>query len=174
MNSFYLIIPSVSKILSMHFICQKMPSISFRKTCIAMVYWKNNIGDFQIKIFSHMRHLTDREDRILIWKITLYEKTYFSVFPSSKMTVSLLISYYQDVVSVKQFSKIQKHKKSQNHRNIGVDKDLQRSPSPTPFLEQVPYTKLCRKVSKRVLNICRKGDALHLWAACSSALSPSK
>ena len=46
----------------------------------------------------------------------------------------------------------------QNHRTVGVGRDLYRSLSPTRLLKQVPYSRLHRSASKWVLNISR-GDS---------------
>lgn len=46
---------------------------------------------------------------------------------------------------------------SQNHRGLGVGRNLCRPSSPTRLLEQVPLTRLYRKASRRLLSISRAG-----------------
>jgi len=48
---------------------------------------------------------------------------------------------------------------SQNHRIVGVGRDLCGSPSPTPCPSRVTHSRLHRTLSKRVLNISREGDS---------------
>jgi len=48
---------------------------------------------------------------------------------------------------------------TQNHRMVGVGRDLWGSPSPTPCPSRVAYSRLQRTLSRRVLNISREGDS---------------
>jgi len=48
---------------------------------------------------------------------------------------------------------------SQNHRVGGLGRVLMRSLSPTFLLKQVPYNRLHRSASRRVLNISIEGDS---------------
>ena len=61
---------------------------------------------------------------------------------------------------------------SQNHWILGVERDLWRSQF--PLLKQVPWNKLPRKVSRRVLNISMEGDttiSLDCLFQCSVTLT---
>ena len=48
---------------------------------------------------------------------------------------------------------------SQNHRMVGVGRDLCGSPSPTPCRSRVTYSRLHRTLSRRGWNISRAGDS---------------
>ena len=48
---------------------------------------------------------------------------------------------------------------SQNHRIVGVGRDLCGSPSPTPCRSRVTHSRLHRTLSRWVLNISREGDS---------------
>jgi len=48
---------------------------------------------------------------------------------------------------------------SDNHRMVGVGRDLWGSPSPTPCPSRVTQSRLHRTLSRRVLNISREGDS---------------
>jgi len=52
-----------------------------------------------------------------------------------------------------------KFTESQNHRMVGVGRDLCGSPSPTPCQSRVTHSRLHRTLSRRVLNISREGDS---------------
>ena len=47
----------------------------------------------------------------------------------------------------------------QNHRMVGVGRDLCGSPSPTPCRSRVTQSRLCRTTSRWVLNLSREGDS---------------
>ena len=49
--------------------------------------------------------------------------------------------------------------KSQNHRTVGVGRDLCGSPSPTPCWSRVTQSRLHRTLFRRGLNISREGDS---------------
>jgi len=51
------------------------------------------------------------------------------------------------------------HTESQNHRMLGVGRDLWGSPSPTPCRSRVTQSRLHRTASRRGCNISRKGDS---------------
>lgn len=53
---------------------------------------------------------------------------------------------------------------SQDHRIVGVGRDLERPWGPTPQPKQVPWSKLPRWASRRVMNIPREGDPTRLRA----------
>jgi len=48
---------------------------------------------------------------------------------------------------------------AQNHRTVGVGRDLWGSPAPAPLLKQVPCSRSHSKAFRWVLNICREGDS---------------
>ena len=48
---------------------------------------------------------------------------------------------------------------SQNHRMLGVGRDLCGSPSPTPCPSRVTQSRMHRTLSRRVWNISREGDS---------------
>jgi len=48
---------------------------------------------------------------------------------------------------------------SQNHRMVGVGRDLCGSSSPTPCQSRVTYSRLHRTLSRWILNISREGDS---------------
>jgi len=60
----------------------------------------------------------------------------------------------------------------QNHRMVGVGRDLCRSPSPTPCQSRVTYSRLHRTLSRRVWNISREGDSTtSLGSLCQGSVT---
>ena len=62
---------------------------------------------------------------------------------------------------------------TQNHRMVGVGRDLCGSPSPTPCRSRVTHSRLHRTLSRRVWNISREGDSTTSLGS-SRAPSPSE
>ena len=85
--------------------------------------------------------------------------------------------WYENKVVVKRRNRLTE---LQNHRMVGVGRDLCGSPSPTPCPSRVTQNRLHRTTSRRGWNISREGDSttslgsLFRFAALISLLSPSE
>jgi len=61
---------------------------------------------------------------------------------------------------------------AQNHRMVGVGRDLCGSPSPTHCPSRVTQSRLHRTMSRRVLNISREGDSTaSLGSLCQGSVT---
>ena len=70
-----------------------------------------------------------------------------------------------------------KMKRSQNHRMLGIGRDLERSSSPIPLPEQEHLYEVTRECVQRVLNVSRVGDSTHPLGSrfqCSVTLTEKK